>query len=131
MVEEIELDDDMDRNDFSRFIYDNNDIIIFKFGAEWCNPCLKIKPYIKNKLIELGCIPTEKKIKYCEINVDDNIDIYSSFKKAKMIKGIPHMLCYFGENNERRSKYYLADITVSGSNEKELDSFFNLIISKL
>ena len=41
------------------------------------------------------------------------------------------LLCYFGENNERRGKYYLADITVSGSNEKELDSFFNLIISKL
>ena len=135
MIQKFELEEDLDRDGFKKFIYENNDVVILKFGADWCGPCQSVKPLIEYNLESLGKYIEEKNISknvfYSEIIVDDFFDIYSCFKSKKMVNGIPHMLCYFGENNEKRSHYYIADFSVSGANNKELNNFFQLIKNHL
>ena len=49
-----------------------NKVLIIKFGAEWCGPCKRIAPtyhaFIKSQ---------PENIIFADINVDDNIDLYS------------------------------------------------------
>ena len=135
MVKNIELEEDLDREGFKTLINENKDVLIFKFGADWCAPCQVIKPLINDNIKNLSNYIEEKNISknvyYSEIIVDDFFDIYSLFKTKKMLKGIPHMLCYFGDNNINRTHYYIADLSVSGANNNEINNFFNLIKNNL
>ena len=135
MIHNFELQEDLERDGFKDFINNNKDIVIFKFGADWCGPCQTIKPVINNNLVELNKFMEKnniiKNVYYSEIIVDDFFDIYSLFKTKKMVNGIPHMLCYFGDKNNERVNYYVADFSVSGGNIKEINNFFNLIKNNL
>lgn len=135
MVEFFEIEEDSDRNDFKKIIEENQDIIIIKFGADWCGPCQKIKPCVKECLEDLDLYmkttKKEKVVKYTEMIVDDYFDIYSFFKAKKMVNGIPHMICYFGDKNDDRTHYYIADLSVSGGNTKEIKQFFEIIKQKM
>ena len=63
--------------------------VLVDFWAEWCNPCLKMKPLIKKIGEEF-----EGRIKVCELNVDQNPG-----KAAKYgIRSIPTI--FFFKNGE-------------------------------
>ncbi len=135
MLTYIELDDDMDRDGFKNFINNNKDIVILKFSADWCGPCQTIKPYIEESIQNLESFmkenKTNKNVKFCEVIVDDYFDIYSTLKQKKMVKGIPHIMCYFGKKNKDRLHYYISDLSVSGTDKNEINNFFNLIKNHL
>ena len=44
----FELPEECSREEFKDIIMQNSGIMILKFGADWCGPCQKIKPYVKN-----------------------------------------------------------------------------------
>lgn len=129
----FELPEECTRNQFQDIISHNNGIMILKFGADWCGPCQKIKPFVEDCLVDLekynNNSKTPKPIFYSEIIVDDYFDIYSLFKTKKMVQGIPHMLCYDGSKNTERTHYYIADYSVSGANTDEVKTFFDNIKS--
>ena len=54
-------------DDFQKEVIEANLPVLVDFWAEWCNPCLKMKPLIKQISEEF-----EGKIKVCELNVDQN-----------------------------------------------------------
>jgi len=91
--------------------------IIIKFGADWCGPCKKIHPYIEEKK---QTIPDN--VIFYDLNVDDNMDVYSFFKFNKMVNGIPALLAYRQGNLTPFS-----DSCVIGTNQRELDHFFETI----
>ena len=130
-----DFEEEVDRTRFEEIIHNNQDIIIFKFGAEWCNPCKKVKPIIEENIVNMNNYMEAKKIDrnvyFYEIIVDDYFDLYAMFKQKKMINGIPHMMCFFGENNNNRSHFYISDFSVSGSDENNINLFFNTIKEKL
>lgn len=49
-------------------IINNNDVVVLKFGAEWCGPCKKIEPEYK-KLAE-----NKKEIIFLSEDIDDEFE---------------------------------------------------------
>ena len=100
-----------------------NEIVIIKFGADWCNPCKKIKALCEQNFEELP-----KKVIIFDIDVDENLHLYATLKTKKMIKGVPSLICYYG--GVTRVQWYIPDDSISGSNEQEIQAFFNRCSTK-
>lgn len=109
------------RNDYIEFIKEKckKQNVIVKFTADWCGPCKIIKNYCLNKFDEL-----DGEENFCiEVDVDNSFDIYAFLKQKKMIQGIPTLFLYKkGKDN------YIPDSLVSGTEVKELDYFFNIVM---
>ena len=92
----------------------NPGIIIIKFGATWCGPCVKIGDLVDHWFNRMpGTIQTYL------IDVDENLDIYAFLKNKKMIQGIPAILAYHKGNFN-----YIPDDSAVGANPNEINSFF-------
>ena len=104
-----------DRNDFLKLLENNNGLLIFKFTADWCSPCQKVKPYVDSH-IESIKTPT---IRVFEVNVDDCFDLFAFMKTKKMMKGIPTLMAYKKGNNN-----YPPDQSISGADIDEINTFF-------
>lgn len=102
-----------DRSDFEVVMKNNPGILIFKFTAEWCVPCKKIKEYSYKKSNELP-----EYIKLLEVDVDESFDIYAFLKHKKMVNGIPVFLAYAKDVNEAPVA------SVMGTNLPDIEEFF-------
>jgi len=95
-----------------------NNVLILKFGAEWCGPCKRIAPTYH------AFINTQPaNIIFADINVDDNIDLYMVLKRNKMITGIPVFFAYYGDN-KKREKWFIPDDSLIGADEVQVAAFF-------
>lgn len=74
-------------------ILENNNVVVAKFGAEWCTPCRTIGP-----IIERVGKQFEDKAKVISIDVEDEPDLATKYK----IRNIPTIL-YF-KNGEIKDK---------------------------
>ena len=97
----------------------NNGYIIIKFTADWCGPCKFIKSLVEEKTTDLP-----NTIKYYEINVDENIDLFSFFKSKRMCKGIPALFAF-----KKGNLSYAPDYSVIGADVDEINKFFDLILT--
>ena len=102
------------RQVFLDAIKSNNSLLIIKFKAKWCRPCRKI-----NELISDYFATMPYHVSCADIDVDENFDVYAYLKSKKMVRGLPVILCYKGENN-----MFAPDDAVEGADEKEIDDFF-------
>ena len=113
MTQEIYIAFD-DRHHFLRCLNENPGIIIVKFGAKWCNPCKQIANLVEQKFQECN-----SNILCCDLDVDDNIDLYAFFKKSRQINGIPVILAFYKNNIS-----HIPDLRVSGINIDDIHKFF-------
>ena len=102
------------RTDFATLMDNNPGILIFKFTADWCGPCKKIKDYSYKKSNDLPDYMT-----MMEVDVDECFDLYAFLKSKKMVNGIPVMLCY-----KRGNISFVPDDAVTGSDPEQLSAFF-------
>ena len=121
-----EIYTEMDPETLKRLIttLPTNYIIVIKFGATWCKPCQNIKSDCESHFSDLP-----NHVICVDLDVDDNMDIYSFFKNKKMINGIPAIYAYFIKNEFDQNKWYLSDDSVSGSDKTQINTFFNRIKS--
>lgn len=101
------------RTDFATLMDNNPGILIFKFTADWCGPCKKIKEYTYNKSNDLP-----NHITMLEVDVDECFDLYAFLKHKKMVNGIPVFLAYARGINEGP----IASIT--GASLPDIETFF-------
>ena len=101
------------REHFATLMTNNPGILIFKFTADWCGPCKKIKDYSYMKSNELP-----EHITMFEVNVDECFDLYAFLKHKKMVNGIPVFLAYAKGMNEGP----IASIT--GASIPDIEAFF-------
>lgn len=108
-----------DRDAFQKILDENEGIVILKFGADWCQPCKVISPYVKTMVEKLPSLFT-----VYDLDVDDNFEIYAYLKSKKMVSGIPTILAYYKENNT-----FASNESMSGANESDYDGFFKRCIT--
>ena len=101
------------RNDFTSLLEKNPGILIFKFTADWCGPCKKIKEYSYKKSNELP-----EHITILEVDVDECFDLYAFLKHKKMVNGIPVFLAY------ARGVMEAPIASVTGAGIADIEAFF-------
>ena len=79
---------------FYNILKENEDIVIFKIGADGCIACVKIEPVIQNSGLEI-----------LERNVNDSFELCSFLVFKKIIRTIPVLLCYHLGNTGYVPKY--------------------------
>ena len=92
-------------------------ILIIKFGAEWCGPCKKIAP---NYYDFIKTAPTN--IIFADIDIDESIDLYITLKRNKMVSGIPVFFAYYG--GVKRDKWFIPEDSIIGGDVKLVTDFF-------
>jgi thioredoxin 1 len=93
-------------------------VMIIKFGADWCAPCKVIKPVCEEWK---KTMPTN--IGWVDIDIDESIELYASFKTKRMISGVPTLFAFRGDT--KRDQWYIPDDSVSGGNCKAVTDFLN------
>jgi thiol-disulfide isomerase/thioredoxin len=111
------------REVFLQLLKMNPGVFVFKFGAEWCKPCQMIKKHIDNVSL---VIPNNNTIFIYSVDVDECFDLYAYLKQKKMVSGIPTLLAY-----KKGNSYFVPDASISGTNESDLNHFFNTCLKML
>ena len=105
---------ELKRHTFNELLHKNPGIILIKFTAKWCGPCKKITPFVDNFFST-----SPPNVLCCDLDIDDNFDLYSFFKFKKMVNGIPVILCFLKDNLT-----FVPNESCIGSNLNDLDQFF-------
>jgi thioredoxin-like negative regulator of GroEL len=95
--------------DTAQFDQDLNSggLVLVKFGAKWCGPCLKVDQELK----ELPQLDATTKV--IQVDVDSNPDLASRFK----VSGIPHLvLVRGGQTIDHHVGYMSADDIATWTN---------------
>jgi thiol:disulfide interchange protein len=103
-----------DRQHFMDCLKENPGVMILQFTATWCKPCREIKSHIENKFTQCP-----DNIICCQLDVDENSELYAFMKKNRQVNGIPALVAYFKGNT---SPY--ANISISGTDMGAIDNFF-------
>ena len=105
---------DIGVKEFQQILQNNNGVVIFKFGADWCGPCKKVEP-----IFDEFSTRVSSNIKCYKIDVDNSFELYAHLKRLKMVKGLPTFLSYNKDNFS-----FIADDSTIGSDITELNRFF-------
>jgi thiol-disulfide isomerase/thioredoxin len=111
------------REVFLQLLKINPGVFVFKFSAEWCKPCQMIKKHIDDISLVL---PNNETIHIYSVDVDDCFDVYAFLKQKKMVSGIPALLAY-----KKGNSFFAPDASVSGTNETDINNFFNTCLKML
>jgi thiol-disulfide isomerase/thioredoxin len=114
------------REDLKKFLKETPyEITILKFSASWCGPCRKIKPFIDELLKNYEGY----NFKYIEIDVDKEPLLYSSFKRYKMINGIPSMF-FYRKCDYNDDTFYVPYATITGADKTSIEHAFKTLLNK-
>lgn len=101
-------------DDFTRLMQNNPGLVIVKFGASWCGPCKRIQSQVHDFFAH-----SPDNVVCCDIDVDESFDVYTYFKRKRMIVGVPTLMCF-----RRGNMSYIPDESVANSDPAELHNFF-------
>jgi len=108
-----------DRAAFLKHLTDTPNHTVLKLTATWCGPCKQIAEYTRQASLRLPA-----NVDLIECDVDESFDLYASLKQKKMVNGIPVFLFYKNGNAT-----LISDLSVTGSNVKDLDAFFFRVLT--
>lgn len=112
---------ELNRQQFKELLHVNPGYVIIKFTATWCKPCARIK-----QQVERWFTVVPKEIQCVELDVDENVDIYSFFRKNKIVAGIPAFLAYKEGNLSIAPTH-----SVLGSNVTEINRMFETCVKEV
>lgn len=110
------------RNVFFELLKMNPGVFVFKFSAEWCSPCKMIKKHID----DVSLVIPDNTMYIYNVDVDECFDVYAFLKQKKMISGIPTLLAY-----KKGNAFFIPDASISGTNESDLNQFFDTCLKML
>lgn len=108
-----------DRIAFLKHLAETPNHTVLKLTATWCGPCKQIAEYTR-----LASLRLPANVDLIECDVDESFDLYASLKQKKMVNGIPVFLFYKNGNAT-----LISDLSVTGSNVKDLDAFFFRVLT--
>lgn len=95
-------------------------VIVLKFTAKWCGPCNKIKGLVASHFKSL---PNNVIIFELDIDMSENVQLYTLLKSKRQIRGIPGLLSYYGDVD--RPFWFVPDDCVNSSNTNAINNFFS------
>jgi thiol-disulfide isomerase/thioredoxin len=104
----------MDRIQFIDALQENPGVLVVKFGASWCKPCEKIKPYLADRSARFP-----PNWQFLDLDVDRDSDLWALLQSKKQVRQIPVLLAY-----KKKNLTPYADKAVVSSNAEDLDAFF-------
>ena len=106
---------ELTKTEFEEILKNNKGAVVIKFGAEWCNPCRKIEPYIeqwRKQVPENVLVLTE--------DIDVSFELYATFKSKRQAGGgIPVTMLF-----KRGNVSYIPDMVVTGADVNALNLLF-------
>jgi thioredoxin 1 len=78
---------DINKDNFSSEVLENDKLVLVDFWAEWCGPCKQISP----RLEELANKYSEN-LAVCKVNVDENRELAIEYN----IRSIPALIIFKG-----------------------------------
>ena len=99
-------------------------IYIVKFTADWCKPCKRIKHVCLEWKQALG-----DAVVFVEVDIDNEIDVYSFFKRKRVIRGIPAILAW--KSHDPENDFWPQDSVCSGNTADVIDFFGRVYQSAL
>ena len=78
---------DINKDNFSSEVLENDKLVLVDFWAEWCGPCKQISP----RLEELANKYSEN-LTVCKVNVDENRELAIEYN----IRSIPALIIFKG-----------------------------------
>jgi len=96
-------------------LQNNVNLVILRLTAAWCGPCKRVEP-----VIEAWPYRGAEDIAFYNLDIDQNVDIYSFLKSKRRVNGVPAVLCY-----SRGNISILPDEFVSSGDPKDVARFFD------
>ena len=84
------------------YLVEQYDKTIIQFSADWCGPCRRVTPLLKEKLQELN----DTRIGYIYIDIDEHENIASAFQ----VSSIPHFIIYDKKSDTITLPYTGSDV---------------------
>ena len=106
------------RHVLMELIKQNPGHIVIKLGASWCGPCKRIEKNVNDFFIK--CPPN---IICCDIDIDNNFDMYAFLKTKRMVDGVPTVLVYSKGNDS-----FIPDHLHSGGDVIGFESFASAML---
>ena len=106
-----------DRHHFLNALKENPGWIIVKFTATWCRPCKTVKSTIEEHFSR-----APDNVVCCDLDVDENIDLYAFLKSVKQVNGIPALLAYHKSNVS-----FAPNFSCGGSDKGDIQLFFDTV----
>lgn len=102
----------MNRDEFKQFLSENaGRLVILKAYADWCAPCKRVSPIVDSEITGLVNEHGADKVRFLEINIDEDSDVASFIK----IQKLPTMISYI----EGQPTHVIVS-----ANEQEIREFF-------
>ena len=121
---EPSYDTELSIYNLKKFLSDFNNVIILKFTATWCGPCQRIKTLCNDYFLQMSdnilCLNLD-------IDKEANIELYSALKAKKMVKGVPTLFAYNCAIKRDMNNWYIPDLSISGSDQKQVVHFFESV----
>ena len=116
------------RADFLNLVQtENPGVVIIKLGAPWCPPCRRINSLVHKCFDTI--LATQPNVVCCDLNVDENGDVYAFLKSKRMVSGIPSILGYIRkENHPNNADGFVPSDSVTGANQDAIVDFFTHIL---
>jgi len=70
-------------------LQNNVNLVILRLTAAWCGPCKRVEP-----VIEAWPYRGADDIAFYNLDIDQNVEIYSFLKSKRRVNGVPALLCY-------------------------------------
>ena len=98
-----------------------NQSLIIQFTATWCKPCKKLKPLCNQYYNSFS-----DNVIIAVLDVDNNLDIYSYYKRKRLVSGLPSFLIFLGSTQDRIG-WYAPDFNITGPNNTNLIQLFTVV----
>ena len=78
---------DINKDNFSSEVLENDKLVLVDFWAEWCGPCKQISPRLEELAIKYS-----ENLAVCKVNVDENRELAIEYN----IRSIPALIIFKG-----------------------------------